>query len=235
MPRSRKKPGQAPRKKRGKIASRRRGAELEDAILIAAYDVLLEHGYPGFTYEAVAERAGTSRPVLYRRWPERRELLLATLRKLYSSPAIAIPDTGDLRRDALELLRKADLGRARMLTLISVKLMDYFSETGTSFRELRAALHPPDRIGPCEQLVARAVARGELRDEPRSSRVLNLALDLYRHEVFMTLRPVPERVIVEIVDELWLPLLGVRSRASADGGAGRKGAPARGAERARRP
>lgn len=229
MPKSPAKRPQLRPKRRDKIASRRRGAELEDAILIAAYDVLLEHGYPGFTYEAVAERAGTSRPVLYRRWPERHELLLATIRKLYASQPIALPDTGNLRRDALELLRNADLGRARMLTLISVRLMDYFNETGTSFRELREALSPPSHAGPFERIVARGVARGELRDVPRSLRIVNLAIDLYRHEVFMTLKPVPERVIVEIVDEIWLPALGLRVRRKPA-----RGGPARAAERARR-
>lgn len=48
-----------------------------------ASDVLVEHGYHPFTYEAVAVRAGTSRPVLNRRWPQRDDLLLATLTKFW--------------------------------------------------------------------------------------------------------------------------------------------------------
>jgi len=188
--------------------SRRRGAELEDAILDAAWDVLVEHGYHGFTYEAVAARAGTSRPVLYRRWPQRDDLLRATIMKFRFSQAIAVPDTGSLRDDAIGFLHAADTGLTHMITLISVQLMDYFRDTGTSFTELLDSLRPPGRATPFETIVARAVERGELPDVPRSARVVNLPFDLFRHDVLMTLRALPDESILEIVDEVWLPLLG---------------------------
>jgi AcrR family transcriptional regulator len=193
----------------GRGASRRRGPALEEAILDAAWDVLVEHGYHGFTYEAVAARAGTSRPVLYRRWPQRDDLLLATISKFRSSQPIAVPDTGNLRDDAIGFLRNADGGLTHMITLISVQLMDYFRDTGTSFSELLATLRPPGQPTPFETIVARAVERGELPDVPRPSRVVTLPFDLFRHDVLMTLRPLPDESIVEIVDEVWLPLLRV--------------------------
>lgn len=186
-------------------ASRRRGSELEDAILDAAWEVLVEHGYHGFTYEAVAARAGTSRPVLYRRWPHRDDLLLATL-TTYWRP-IAIPDTGSLRDDAIGFLRNADADRAGMITLMSVQLGDYFRATGTSLGELRDALLAPGQATPFEIIVGRAAGRGELPGVPRSSRIVNLPLDLLRHDMFMTMRAVPEEAIIQIVDEVWLPLL----------------------------
>ncbi|WP_426503230.1 TetR/AcrR family transcriptional regulator [Dactylosporangium sp. McL0621] len=189
------------------LTSRRRGAELEDAILAAGWEVLTEHGYGGFTYEAVAARAGTSRPVLYRRWSQRHDLLQATLRRNWMAQPIAVPDTGDLREDAIGVLRNADTARSHMITTMSVLLLEYFRETGTSFSELRDVLRPPGLATPFERLVARAVERGELTAAPRSSRVVNLPFDLFRHEMFMTLRPVPEETIVEIIDDVWLPLL----------------------------
>ncbi|GAA3221210.1 TetR/AcrR family transcriptional regulator [Nonomuraea helvata] len=193
--------------------TRRRGPRLEDAILDAAWDVLVEHGYHGFTYEAVAARAGTSRPVLYRRWPQRDDLLLATLAKFWQP--IAVPDTGSLRDDAIGFLRNADADRAGMITLMSVQLVDYFRDAGTSLGELRDTLLAPGQATAFEMIVARAVERGELPDVPRSSRVVNLPLDLLRHEMFMTMRAVPYESIVEIVDEVWLPLLGVPGAPSA--------------------
>jgi AcrR family transcriptional regulator len=188
-------------------ASRRRGPVLEGAILDAAWDVLAEHGYSGFTYEAIAARAGTSRAVLYRRWPQRDDLLLATLAK-FCLP-IEVPDTGDIREDAIGFLRNANAGRARMVTLISVQLADYFRDTGTSFSALRDALGAQGLTSPFEQIVARAVGRGDLPDVPRSSRVVNLPFDLLRHDLLITMRAVPDEAIVEIVDEAWLPLLGI--------------------------
>ena len=187
--------------------TRRRGAALESAILDAAWEVLVEQGYPGFTFEAVAARAGTSRPVLYRRWPNRADLLLATITKARAARPIVVPDTGQLREDAIGFLRNADTGLTTMVTLISVQLSDYFRDSGTNFTELLDALRPPEEATPFETIVARAVDRGELPDVPRSPRVVNLPFDLFRHEVLMTLRRVPTETIVEIVDEVWLPLL----------------------------
>ncbi|MET7459839.1 TetR/AcrR family transcriptional regulator [Nonomuraea sp. NPDC005501] len=188
-------------------ASRRRGAELQDAILAAAWDVLIEHGYHGFTFEAVAARAGTSRPVLYRRWPQRGDLLMATLTAFWQP--IAVPKTGGLRDDAIGFLRNANADRAPTITLLSVQLVDYFRESGTSFSELRDTLLPPGEESAFETIVARAVERGELPDVPRSSRVVNLPFDLLRHDMLTTMRAVPDESIVEIVEEVWLPLLGV--------------------------
>ncbi|XVU22174.1 TetR/AcrR family transcriptional regulator [Actinoplanes sp. CA-054009] len=189
------------------LKTRRRGAELEDAILEAAWEVLTEHGYAGFTYEAVAARAGTSRPVLYRRWPQREDLLLATLGRGWLDQPIELPDTGSLRGDAVELLRRINAGRARMMMTLTVQLMDYFRDTGTNFRELRDTLRGQGRPIGFEILIDRAVERGELADVPRPPRVVSLPMDLLRHEMLMTLRPVPDEVIAEIVDDVWLPRL----------------------------
>ncbi len=185
--------------------TRRRGAELEEALLAAAWEVFLENGYHGFTYEAIASRAGTSRPVLYRRWPQRDELLRATLAR-YWTP-IPLPDTGDLRDDAMQYLRNANEARARTITLLSLQLMDYFRDTGTSISKLRETLRPVGQPSPFEVIVGRAVRRGELPDVPRPSRIVDLPFDLFRHDMLMTLRPISEEAIVEIVDEVWLPLL----------------------------
>ncbi|MCM4076901.1 TetR/AcrR family transcriptional regulator C-terminal ligand-binding domain-containing protein [Paractinoplanes hotanensis] len=49
--------------------------------------------------------------------------------------------------------------------------------------------------------------RGEVPDRPRPARVVSLPFDLLRHEMLMTMRPVPDEVITGIVDDIWLPLL----------------------------
>jgi AcrR family transcriptional regulator len=187
-------------------ATRRRGAALEEAILQAAWEVLVQDGYQGFTYEAVAARAGTSRPVLYRRWPQRDDLLLATLQMSWTAHPIKLPDTGRLRDDAIAFLRNANTARARSTVLVGAQLMDWFRATGSSFASLRATLRQgaPSAF---QRLVDRAVERGELPPATRAPRIVDLPFDLFRYELFTTLRPVPEDTLVEIVDVVWLPLL----------------------------
>ena len=52
--------------------ARRRGAELENAILRAAAEELTESGYAGLTMDRVARRAGNDKNTIYRRGPTER-------------------------------------------------------------------------------------------------------------------------------------------------------------------
>ena len=60
---------------------RRRGPQLEAALLEAAWDELIEVGFAVLTMESVAARAHTGVAVLYRRWANKDELVLAFLRQ----------------------------------------------------------------------------------------------------------------------------------------------------------
>src|SRR4051794_29974940 len=62
-------------------ARRRRGTELEQAILRAAADELTEAGYAGLTMDRVAQRAHTNKNAIYRRWPNRAALGVAAYRR----------------------------------------------------------------------------------------------------------------------------------------------------------
>lgn len=48
---------------------RPRDQRIDEAVLRATRELLLEVGWAGLSLAAVAERAGTTRPALYRRWP----------------------------------------------------------------------------------------------------------------------------------------------------------------------
>ena len=87
---------------------RRRGAALEAALLDAAWEELTERGYEGFTIDAVAERARTSRAVVYRRWPGTAELVRAAAVRAGARQLPPVPDTGTPRGDVVELLPQAN-------------------------------------------------------------------------------------------------------------------------------
>ncbi|WP_324194557.1 TetR-like C-terminal domain-containing protein [Nocardia blacklockiae] len=140
-----------------------------------------------------------------RRWPQREDLLLATLAGHW--PRVEVPDTGSLREDAIGFLRAVNADRGRSIVLMNVLLADYFLATGTTFGQLRAALRPDDRTPPFERILARAVQRGDLPDAQWPPRIMNLPFDLLRHDLLTTLQAVPDAAITEIVDQVWLPLL----------------------------
>ena len=90
--------------------ARRHGEERESAILDAAWAELVEVGYTRLTREAVAARAGTSKPVVYRRWPGRPELVLAAC--ACGFPARATCPTGTVRDPQVFALLMKQVARA---------------------------------------------------------------------------------------------------------------------------
>jgi len=185
-------------------ATRRRGAALEEAILDAGWEQLVEGGYQGFTFEAVAERAKTGKTALYRRWPDKGALLLAVIARRGFGAPVEIPDTGSLREDVLTLLRSANRLGDSGAALFSTILGAYYDETETTPAQLRAQLLGNGSLAMTE-VVQRAIERGELTaDLP--PRVLALPGDLVRHELMMNLSRVPDETIVDIVDTVFLPL-----------------------------
>lgn len=180
---------------------------MEQAILEAGWDQLLEGGYEGFTIEAVAERAGTSRSVIYRRWPDRLALVEATVGFGLRGNPIVPPDTGTLRGDLIELMRRSNAARAQLIPLITVFAAAYFAESGCSFADVRRQAFG-DRLGrSSDEILDRAVARGEVDPARLTPRVRTVAFDLFRHDLLMSLKAVPDEEITAIVDEVFLPLV----------------------------
>jgi AcrR family transcriptional regulator len=191
----------------GNAQTRRRGAELEQAILDAAWEQLIAEGYEHFTIDTVAARARTSKPVLYRRWKTRDDLLRATVRHIGAASAPSIPDTGTLRGDLLALLANANsTTRNPVAALVSSMLGSYYNQTGPTPAELREAFLS-QRGSAVEQVVNRAVERGEVDPARLTPRIIALPFDLFRNEMMMTLKPVPDHVLRQIVDDIFIPLV----------------------------
>lgn len=189
---------------------RRRGPALEEALLEAAWQEISERGYDEFTIDAVAARAGTSRAVLYRRWPGKQDLVLAALTRQVRKDFVEAPDTGSLRGDVIGLLRRANEARIGLATQIFTQLGGFYRQTGRSLAELgELILGGPDTS--LDAAIQRAVDRGEIRADRVTDRISRLPNDLFRYEVLFTLRPVSDETIEEIVDTIFLPLLGWRS------------------------
>lgn len=185
--------------------TRRRGAALEDALLDAAWHELQAVGYAALTMDAVADRAGTSRAVLYRRWRNKADLVIAAMRKHTPMLSGEVPDTGSLRGDVLALLKRmSDRLAERGPELTYGLLADYFGNADV-FAELHEQV---GQIGTrvMATILQRAADRGEARDEIPAI-IATLPIDLFRHQLFVTRTPPPERVLTEIVDDVFMPLV----------------------------
>jgi len=185
--------------------TRRRGAALEEAILRAAMDELTESGYAGLTMDKVAARAGTNKNAIYRRWPNRLALGIAAYRQLATT--VQPTDTGTLRGDALEWLRRANRYWSSPLGAI---LRELLSAAGGA-SELLAQLQEQSAdaaAAPWLTILGRAVARGEASPEALHPRVATVAMVLLRNEFVVRGVPAaPDDVLIEIVDEVYLPMI----------------------------
>ncbi|SFW92016.1 TetR/AcrR family transcriptional regulator C-terminal ligand-binding domain-containing protein [Amycolatopsis australiensis] len=188
------------------VAGRRHGEQLESALLTAAWDELAEAGYARLTMASIAARARTSEAVLYRRWANKDEAVLAAIRHHRQSNPVPVPDTGTLRGDLLAYL-----------TAVSESLAGFFAiATAAAFAGLPAGtgLTPAqvrEKVMVAEPfprtIYRRAHDRGEIDLERVPPAVLAMPFDLVRHDMLMDLKPLEPTRIRSVVDELFLPLI----------------------------
>ncbi|KRK80859.1 TetR/AcrR family transcriptional regulator [Companilactobacillus nodensis] len=184
---------------------RRRGADLENAVLSSAWELLQEVGYQDFTMAEVAKRANAAKPVLYRRWSEKSSLAATAILKFGPKLDVTIPDTGNLRQDLIEffnqLIKIFDMfGAEKLKGLVTDRLksipMGKLFSASNSENKLQTAV---------EQILKQAEKRGELTVAELPLRVLHLPSVLFINEV-VDQEAVTREVIAQIVDDILVPV-----------------------------
>ena len=142
---------------------RPRSEQAEQAIIEATLDLFAEEGFDGVCVEAVAARAGVGKATIYRRWPNKEELLLAALGALkspYPEPAGV-----SVREDLIAMLSvmvadMADPRKARRYALLLgegekyPRLMARYKET---------VVQPRREL--MRSVIRRGIATGELQPD----------------------------------------------------------------------
>jgi AcrR family transcriptional regulator len=195
------------------VRHRRRGEELEHAVLDAAWDELVNAGFPGLTMESVAARAKTGVAVLYRRWSNKDDLVMAALQHYGRTHRIEIPDTGSLRGDMLALLGNVNDGRSSFTTVVTATFAGLLAGSGLTPAQVRERIMDNRPLWSVE-IYRRAAERGEIDLDRIPPAVLSMPFDLMRHDLLMTLHPMTAERIGEIVDDLFLPLVAAHMKAA---------------------
>jgi AcrR family transcriptional regulator len=185
--------------------ARRRGEELESAIQAAVLALLAEDGPAAVTMEAVAAAARTSKPVLYRRWPDSRTLLRETLLGV-AVAAIPHHDTGSYRGDMLAVLRGwAALFVGPRATAIAgvVAAMTHDTELATAFRGGVIGWRKEEMTA----VLARGIARGDVRADVPVEIARELAQSVLWHRLLITGDPITDELVVALVDDVLVPFV----------------------------
>lgn len=187
----------------GAKPGRRHGERLHAAIRQAVLDLVIEHGVAGVTMEAVAGRAATSKPVLYRRWPDRAALLRDTLVPL-AMAAIPTPDTGSYRGDMLAILHGwADFFRSPQGAIAPaiIGALPHDAELAQAFRQGVIGW----RKSAMTETISRGVSRGEVRPDVPVEVVRELGQAMLWHRFLVTGDEITDEFIDQIVDGVLLP------------------------------
>lgn len=184
-------------------AGRPRDPAVEEAILRATRDLLVERGVAGTTVEAVARAAGSGKAAVYRRWPSKTALVIAATRDLL--PDAPVPDTGSLRDDLLECAlyyARADQHATRVLASV-------LREAGVNeaFHDavFIAIGRPP--ASAFATVMERWRARGDVSDSAPVDLLTTLVPSVAFGNVMRRRRALDEQTAVDLVDGVLLPAL----------------------------
>lgn len=201
-------PSVRPTRRTENVRVQGRSARVVEAILQAVVEELGRAGYANLRIEDVATRSGVNKTTIYRRWPQKSELVVAALERLAPKPEVY--DTGTLRGDLLAML--TDL-RSRILETSAgrgvVRMMQAeraHPEVAGVLKRMRAS-HVAARRAPFE----RSIARGEIHPDSDVELISELAV-----------APVISRMVHhdENVDDVFLrSLVEVIVRGAVGGGA----------------
>lgn len=149
-------------------AGRPRDTDLDHAIVAATQRLLGEVGYEALSIAAIAERAGTTRPAVYRRYGDKASLAIAAISSLATTLS---PEPGDDPFEdlvaELTAFRKGITG-VNGLALAAVALGDATDEAVRSAYQAEVVAPRRARIG---TIIDRAVGEGTLRADAADRRV----------------------------------------------------------------
>jgi AcrR family transcriptional regulator len=163
-----------------------------DSILTATIEMLAEVGYDGLSIEAVAHRAGVSRPTIYRRYQNKVDLVIDVISVFASGAterfegiAPAPPGKASLAEDIEELLLTLATSFDAMAEqgIVPGFLADLISNPDLAKRFFTEYLDVAQKN--VRAVFKAAAQRGEIADEPLPEAVISMMVGAYIYHRFV--------------------------------------------------
>lgn len=155
-----------------KKLGRPRSEKTKNAVLSAAYDLLLENGFGAVTIEKIADRAGVSKATIYKWWPNK----AAVIMDAFFDAAVVrlpVPDTGSVISDMIIQVNNL----ATFLLSQEGKVINEIIAEGQSDLKLaetyRTMYFKPRRLD-SRYILERGISRGELNEDLDIELVMDL-------------------------------------------------------------
>jgi AcrR family transcriptional regulator len=171
-----------------RVEARRRGrprsAEADEAILAAAFAVFAECGFDGMTVEGVAARAGVGKGTIYRRYPNKLDLVIAASQYFAQERESAI-DTGTIEGDLRAMVDRligvftnTPVGTALPMLLAERRRIP---ELAAAHDEITARKRERNRA-----VIRRAIDRGELCADANPELVIDAVVSPVMYRFLVT-------------------------------------------------
>ncbi|MFF8960155.1 TetR/AcrR family transcriptional regulator [Streptomyces sp. NPDC014894] len=177
---------------------RPRDERIDAAVPRAVMEILSETGYANLTLEAVAARAGTSKPALRRRWQSRQHLVVDALATTIGTQPT--PDTGCTHCDliagigTLSQAFTTTVGRRTLPALVADLADD--PELESAF--LDEFFHP--RRASTAEALRRGIRRGDIRADADIDLLLDMLASTTYYRVLFAHLPVTATLAEDVVE-----------------------------------
>lgn len=187
-------------------AGRPRDDQVDEMIHDATLALLAEVGYAGVTLAEVARRASTVPPTVYRRYPNLRVLVHATLEREFAALIDDRPtETGSLRGDLIAFAERITAILTPQRAAITAGLLLPMQRDRTLASTLRDGLITLGERN-WGGLIARAVDRGELDARAQDLSFLSqITPSMIFHQMMVMRLPVDDAYVEQVVDRVLLP------------------------------
>ncbi|MEJ6018620.1 TetR/AcrR family transcriptional regulator [Corynebacterium sp. H113] len=188
-----------------KPETRRTGDELLDAIATAVLKELQDEGYHGVTFEGVARRAETSKPVLYRRWAARPEMVFFAITRM-AQPQLSQPLQPTLRENLRTIgkILRAGFDEYRVETTLGL-----MAEATPELRAKFTSYELSPALCHIRSSLELAHEQGEIPEPVELFRLHRMAIQVFVGE-FIAQGSCSDETIDAIVDDTLLPIYGAK-------------------------
>lgn len=189
-----------------------RWSEREAELLGVTLRHLQERGYERLTVEAIAIEARSSKATMYRRWPSKKQLVLAAFIEGTSRMEMP-PRTGSLRADLIQvgnaICEQSPEHASTMRGVINEvhRIPELAEAFQTEFVHHRRKIFA--------EILADAVERGEIDAEVINDELHDLLAGYLVFRFLVSMRPPTKQTVISLVDEVLLPSLTRNRRPSA--------------------
>lgn len=157
-----------------RAAGRPRDEGVHRAILTAAYELLVEDGPGGFSIDAVAARANVARTTIYRRWPDKMQLMNESFLSAFE-PTLAFAVTNspkdDFRALVVSLARTLNGPNGRIAASVVAQAQSDASTQQMFLKEFSQPLRKQSTA-----LLQAGIDKKQFREDLNIARILDAAV-----------------------------------------------------------